>query len=135
MEAIIRGLHHVTATVGEPQADVDFSVGLLGQRSVTRTVNFDKPDVWHLCYDGAPTPFGEDALTFADPSGPRIRLVGTTGDAHEPCVRPDTPAAMAVRGIHSVALPVADVARGTALLKMAVRGGDRAAGLHRRRVR
>jgi glyoxalase family protein len=34
MDALIQGLHHVTATVTDAQADVDFYVGLLGQRLV-----------------------------------------------------------------------------------------------------
>ena len=46
----IPGLHHVTATCGPPQANVDFYVGLLLQRLVKRTVNFDAPDTYHLYY-------------------------------------------------------------------------------------
>ncbi len=53
----IPGLHHVTAISGPPQANVDFYAGLLGQRLVKKTVNFDAPDTYHLYYgDPAGTP-------------------------------------------------------------------------------
>ena len=44
------GLHHVTATVDEAQADVDFCRGLLGLRLVKKTVNFDNHNVYHFYY-------------------------------------------------------------------------------------
>jgi glyoxalase family protein len=44
------GMHHVTATVDEAQADLDFCVGLLGLRLVKRTVNFDNHHVFHFYY-------------------------------------------------------------------------------------
>ena len=50
MDALIQGLHHVTATVSDAQADLDFYVGLLGQRLVKKTVNFDNPGVYHFYY-------------------------------------------------------------------------------------
>lgn len=51
------GLHHVTATVDEAQADLDFCVGLLGLRLVKRTVNFDDATAYHLYFgDAAGTP-------------------------------------------------------------------------------
>ena len=37
----ILGLHHVTATVDDAQADLDFCLGGLGMRLVKKTVNFD----------------------------------------------------------------------------------------------
>jgi glyoxalase family protein len=46
----ILGLHHVTATVGDAQADLDFCLGLLGMRLVKKTVNFDNHDVYHFYY-------------------------------------------------------------------------------------
>jgi len=46
----ITGLHHVTATVTDAQADLDFYVGLLGLRLVKQTVNFDNPGVYHFYY-------------------------------------------------------------------------------------
>jgi len=46
----ILGLHHVTATVAEAQADLDFCIDLLGLRLVKRTVNFDNHNVYHFYY-------------------------------------------------------------------------------------
>ncbi len=50
MDGNIRSLHHVTATVAGAQPDLDFYVGLLGQRLVKKTVNFDNPGVYHFYY-------------------------------------------------------------------------------------
>ena len=46
----ILGLHHVTATVDDAQADLDFCIELLGMRLVKKTVNFDNHDVYHFYY-------------------------------------------------------------------------------------
>ncbi len=54
----ILGLHHVTATVGDAQADLDFYVRLLGLRLAKKTVNFDNHNVYHFYYGnerGAPS--------------------------------------------------------------------------------
>ena len=53
MTRTIPGLHHVTAISGPPQANVDFFAGVLGQRLVKKTVNFDAPDTYHLYYGDA----------------------------------------------------------------------------------
>lgn len=50
MDKPIRSLHHVTATVSVAQDDLDFYTGLLGQRLVKRTVNFDNTRVYHFYY-------------------------------------------------------------------------------------
>jgi glyoxalase family protein len=50
LESMIRSLHHVTATVGDAQADLDFYTGLLGLRLVKKTVNFDNHHVYHFYY-------------------------------------------------------------------------------------
>src|SRR5687767_3225545 len=50
MDKPIRSLHHVTATVSEAQDDLDFYTGLLGQRLVKKTVNFDNTHVYHFYY-------------------------------------------------------------------------------------
>jgi len=47
---MIRGLHHVTATVADAQADLDFYTRLLGLRLVKKTVNFDNHHVFHFYY-------------------------------------------------------------------------------------
>jgi glyoxalase family protein len=46
----ILGLHHVTATVDDAQADLDFCLDLLGLRLVKKTVNFDNHHVYHFYY-------------------------------------------------------------------------------------
>jgi glyoxalase family protein len=46
----ILGLHHVTATVDEAQADLDFFAGILGLRLLKKTVNFDNHHVFHFYY-------------------------------------------------------------------------------------
>ncbi len=57
METLIKGIHHVTAIAGDPQANVDFYSGVLGLRLVKKTINFDAPDVYHFYFgneQGAP---------------------------------------------------------------------------------
>ncbi|MCC5940082.1 MAG: VOC family protein [Balneolaceae bacterium] len=49
-EGLIKGLHHVTATVNDAQEDVDIYTKLLGQRLVKETVNFDNEKVYHFYY-------------------------------------------------------------------------------------
>jgi len=46
----ILGLHHVTATVDDAQADLNFAAGTLGLRLVKKTVNFDNHHVYHFYY-------------------------------------------------------------------------------------
>lgn len=50
MSPPILGLHHVTATVDDAQADLDFCLDVLGMRLVKKTVNFDNHDVYHFYY-------------------------------------------------------------------------------------
>ena len=53
----ILGLHHVTATVDDAQADLDFALDALGMRLVKKTVNFDNRGVYHFYYgDESGTP-------------------------------------------------------------------------------
>lgn len=44
------GIHHITAITADPQKNVDFYEGFLGQRLVKKTVNFDDPHAYHLYY-------------------------------------------------------------------------------------
>ena len=46
----ILGLHHVTATVDDAQADLNFCLNVLGMRLVKKTVNFDNHGVYHFYY-------------------------------------------------------------------------------------
>ncbi|MCU0802510.1 MAG: ring-cleaving dioxygenase [Rhodobacteraceae bacterium] len=71
----IPGLHHVTAIAGPAQANVDFYTGVLAQRLVKKTVNFDAPDTYHLYYgDAAGTP--GTILTFFPFAGARPGRAG-----------------------------------------------------------
>jgi glyoxalase family protein len=74
MDPETTGIHHVTAIAGDPQANVDFYVGMLGLRLVKKTVNFDDPGTYHLYYgDGEGTP-GSIMTFFPWPGAPRGRI-------------------------------------------------------------
>jgi glyoxalase family protein len=45
-----KGIHHITAIVGNPQENVDFYAGVLGLRLVKKTINFDDPGTYHLYF-------------------------------------------------------------------------------------
>src|SRR3954451_9598157 len=65
--ASILGIHHVTAITSDAQKNVDFYTGVLGQRLVKLTVNFDDPSSYHLYYgDDAARP-GSIMTFFAWP--------------------------------------------------------------------
>ena len=172
MKHPIQSLHHVTATVGEARADLDFYREVLGLRLVKKTVNFDNHNVYHFYYgdeQGHPgtiwttfpykgwsippgqhgegqitiTSFsvppsslaswksrlrargvevqeqssasGEDAIVFSDPSGLRIRLIGSP-DRRAPWTGSGVAASDAIRGLHSVSLSVGAPAATVALL-------------------
>jgi len=59
----IRGLHHITLVSSDAQRTLDFYTGVLGQRLVKKTVNFDAPDSYHL-YFGDETGSPGTAITF-----------------------------------------------------------------------
>jgi glyoxalase family protein len=46
----IKGLHHVTSIASGARVNSDFFTRVLGLRRVKTTVNFDRPDVYHLYY-------------------------------------------------------------------------------------
>lgn len=46
----IRGIHHITLVSGDAERAVRFYVDTLGLRFVKKTVNFDKPDIYHLYF-------------------------------------------------------------------------------------
>jgi glyoxalase family protein len=64
MDKPIRSLHHVTATVSDAQDDLDFYTGLLGQRLVKKTVNFDNTRVYHFYYGNEAGTPGTIMTTF-----------------------------------------------------------------------
>lgn len=46
----VQGIHHITAVASDPQRNLDFYRGILGQRFVKRTVNFDDPSTYHFYF-------------------------------------------------------------------------------------
>jgi len=50
IRGMIKGLHHVTATVDDARDDYNFYVNILGQRLIKETVNFDNENVYHFYY-------------------------------------------------------------------------------------
>ena len=74
MNPSIPGIHHVTAITADAQRNLDFYCGVLGQRLVKLTVNFDDPASYHLYYGddlGCP---GTVLTFFAWPGAPRGRV-------------------------------------------------------------
>jgi glyoxalase family protein len=72
----LRGVHHITAIAGDPQANVDFYTQVLGLRFAKRTVNFDDPSTYHLYY-GDHTGRPGTAITFFAWPGARRGARGT----------------------------------------------------------
>lgn len=75
-------LHHITAVASDPQRNLDFYQGVLGQRLVKRTVNFDDPATYHLYYGDAQGTPGT-IITFFPWRGMRR---GTVGAGESTCV-------------------------------------------------
>ena len=72
----LRGIHHITAIAGDPQANVDFYTRVLGLRFAKRTVNFDDPSTYHF-YFGDRTGRPGTAITFFAWPGARRGTRGT----------------------------------------------------------
>ncbi|MAL18426.1 MAG: glyoxalase [Balneola sp.] len=61
LSKVIKGLHHVTATVNDAQEDYDFYTKTLGLRLIKETVNFDNEAVYHFYYGNE---IGEPSTVF-----------------------------------------------------------------------
>ncbi|WP_226678348.1 ring-cleaving dioxygenase [Mesobacillus jeotgali] len=57
------GIHHITAMVNDAQRNIDFYAGVLGLRLVKKTINYDRPEVYHL-YFGNESGDPGTAITF-----------------------------------------------------------------------
>ena len=57
------GIHHISAMVNDAQRNIDFYAGVLGLRLVKKTINFDRPEVYHL-YFGNETGQPGSVITF-----------------------------------------------------------------------
>ncbi|WP_254823947.1 VOC family protein [Haloglomus halophilum] len=64
------GIHHVTAMVGDAQANLDFHVGVLGLRLVKRTVNHEDVLRYHLYYGNGTGDLGTVYTCFPYPEEP-----------------------------------------------------------------
>ena len=73
MNKQIPGIHHITALAGDPQRNLEFYVGVLGQRLVKLTVNFDDPGTYHLYYGDETGRPGTILTFFPWPGAPRGR--------------------------------------------------------------
>lgn len=163
-KTLIKGLHHITATVSDAQEDFNFYTKILGLRLVKQTVNFDNNQVYHFYYGnelGSPGTimttfpykgqqvrqgrpgtgqvavtsfsipmdafdfwekrftnlkidfqksqrFGQDLLSFEDPAGLQLELIGADQDERSPWTSSEITAAVAIRGFYSVTLSIAE---------------------------
>jgi glyoxalase family protein len=73
MNMEVRGIHHVTAIAGYPQANADFYTGVLRLRLVKVTVNYDDPYTYHLYYGDELGRPGTILTFFPWPGAPRGR--------------------------------------------------------------
>lgn len=78
-EYAIKGFHHITLVAGNAERTARFYVNTLGLGFAKKTVNFDRPDTYHLYFgDRTGTP-GTLVTFFEWPDAPRGRIgVGTT---------------------------------------------------------
>lgn len=75
---LIKGLHHVTATVYDAKEDYQFYTQILGQRLVKKTVNFDNNQVYHFYYGNETGDPGTIMTTFPyKGQGVRIGVEGS----------------------------------------------------------
>ncbi|MBI3927200.1 MAG: ring-cleaving dioxygenase [Armatimonadetes bacterium] len=74
MNPSLPGIHHVTAITENAQASIDFYCGVLGQRFVKLTVNYDDPGSYHLYYGDELGRPGSALTFFAWPGAPRGRV-------------------------------------------------------------
>src|SRR3954469_9500099 len=74
MNPSMPGIHHVTAITADAQKNIDFYCGVLGQRLVKLTVNFDDPGSYHLYYGDDLGRPGTILTFFAWPGAPRGRI-------------------------------------------------------------
>ena len=44
------GIHHISAMVNDAQRNIDFYAGVLGLRLIKKTINFVRPEVYHLYF-------------------------------------------------------------------------------------
>ena len=77
----IQGIHHITLVCADAQRTIDFYTGVLGQRFVKKTVNFDDPGSYHL-YFGDELGRPGSAITFFEWPGAPPGRPGLGGTHH-----------------------------------------------------
>jgi glyoxalase family protein len=71
--AVVHGIHHITAFSGNVNENVHFYTKVLGLRMVKKSVNQDAPDIYHLFFaDGQGSP-GTDLTFFPFPNIAKAR--------------------------------------------------------------
>ncbi|CAG9614812.1 Putative ring-cleaving dioxygenase MhqO [Bacillus rhizoplanae] len=79
----ISGIHHISAMVNDAQRTIDFYAGVLGLRLIKKTINFDRPEVYHLYFGNASGEPGTVITFFPWPKQLKGRIgtgqVGVTG--------------------------------------------------------
>ena len=79
----IAGIHHISAMVNDAQRTIDFYAGILGIRLVKKTINFDRPEVYHLYFGNESGEPGTVITFFPWPKQLKGRIgtgqVGVTG--------------------------------------------------------
>ncbi|PFJ08965.1 ring-cleaving dioxygenase [Bacillus cereus] len=79
----IAGIHHISAMVNDAQRTIDFYAGVLGLRLVKKTINFDRPEVYHLYFGNESGEPGTVITFFPWPKQLKGRIgtgqVGVTG--------------------------------------------------------
>lgn len=77
------GIHHISAMVNDAQRTIDFYAGVLGLRLVKKTINFDRPEVYHLYFANGSGQPGTVITFFPWPKQLKGRIglgqVGVTG--------------------------------------------------------
>ncbi len=77
MDALVTGIHHVTAFAGNAARNRRFYTDVLGFALIKRTVNFDAPTMWHLYYGHASGAPGTLVTHFPEPRAARARHGGS----------------------------------------------------------
>jgi glyoxalase family protein len=72
-KSLIKGIHHVTATVNDAQEDYHFYTHILGMRLVKKTVNFDNHHVYHFYYANQTGTPGTIFTTFPYKNQPKVK--------------------------------------------------------------
>lgn len=71
-----KGIHHITAIVGDPQENLNFYTEVLGLRFIKKTVNFDDPYTYHFYFGDRVGKPGTVITTFPYTEGRKGKIGG-----------------------------------------------------------